>query len=188
MADYKFLTKPAPKDTTTSDKGMGKTQFLSRKIIDLLNFRINAEEESSRIYLAASLSLEDKAYFNAAKLYRKYSNEELAHADKAREYLLSFNILPETRPIQSVKTDYEGLVDIIYATLDHEALVTQQCKELAKAALDEQDFLTFNLAQFYLAEQQEEMMKSFDLMNHLETFGTDKIALKLLDDYIEELL
>lgn len=163
-------------------------RFLSEEIVELLNFRIIEEEKSSRIYLAISLWFQDKAYFNLAKLYKKYSEEELKHGDKAREFLLSFNILPETRPIPNVSNDFLSVSDIIDKTLEHEALVTQQSKDLAKAALAEQDFLTFNLAQFYLSEQVEEMNKVWDLKNHLESFGTDKIALKLFDEFVETYL
>lgn len=166
----------------------GKYVFLSERIIGLLNFRINQEELSSRIYLAFSIALQDKAYFNAAKLYKKYSDEELSHANKCREYLLSFNILPKTQPIESVENELKGLKEIIYKTLEHEALVTEQCKELAKACMEEGDHLTYSLAQWFLSEQVEEMEKSWDLVNHIETFGDDKIALKLLDNYISELL
>lgn len=177
------------KGTSSQSSGAQKPYtFLSDKIVDLLNFRILEEEKSSRIYLAFSLELQDKAYFNAAKLYKKYSDEELVHANKAREYLMSFNILPKTQPIPSVENEVGGLVEIINKTLEHEALVTQQCKDLAKAAMEDGDYLTFALAHFYLEEQREELEKSWDYKNHIETFGTDKIALKLLDDYIGETL
>lgn len=173
-------TKPVTTKMTNS--------FLSNEIVELLNFRINQEEESSRIYKAMSLWLDDKAYFNASKLWQKYSDEELKHAEWAREHLLSFNIRPETRPINPVPNDFSGLDDIIYKTLEHETLVTQQCKELAKVSQAEGDTLTYTLAHKYCAEQVEEMKKSFDLVNLLEVYGTDKLALALLDHQLESYL
>ena len=184
MTNTELLKKAmANKSTITS-----KSNFLSDKIITLLNYRINQEEESSRIYKSMSIWLDDKAYFNASKLWDKYSGEELKHADWAREHLLSFNIRPETQPIKEVPNDFSGLDDIIRKTLEHETIVTNQCKELAKAAQDEGDTLTYTLAHKYCAEQVEEVRKSFDLVNLLDTYGTEKLALALLDHALESYL
>ena len=162
--------------------------MLSDNIIDLLNFRINEEEKSSRIYLAMHLWLEDKGYFNSSKLWKKYSEEELKHADWAREFLLSFNIKPETRPIDDVQNDFSGLDDIIHKTLEHEIVITNQCKDLSIAAFNEQDMLTFTLGQKYVAEQVEEIAKVHDLLNLLEVYGSEKLNLALLDHEIERFL
>lgn len=87
-----------------------------------------------------------------------------------------------------VENEYTGLDDIIRKTLEHEMKVTYECKELAKAALEEMDMNTFVLAQKYVKEQNEEVRKSFDLLNLLDTYGTDKLNLALLDHAIEDML
>lgn len=176
-----------PKSKPVSNSYTNAT-FLSSTIIELLNFRINQEEQSSRLYKAMSLWLEDKGYFNAAKLWSKYSDEEIKHADWAREYLLSFNIRPETRPIETVMNEFTGLDEVIYKTLDHEIMVANQCKELAKVSQSEGDTLTYTLAHKYCSEQVEELKKSYDLVNLLEVYGTDRLALALLDHQLESYL
>lgn len=178
------LLKKAMSNKTTS----AKSNFLSDRIITLLNYRINQEEKSSRIYKAMSLWLDDKAYFNASKLWDKYSGEELKHAEWAREHLLSFNIRPETQPIEEVPNDFTGLDDIIRKTLEHEILITQQCKDLAKTSQDEGDILTYTLAHKYCAEQVEELKNSWDKMNLLEIYGTEKLNLVLLDQALSKYL
>lgn len=162
--------------------------MLSDNIISLLNFRINEEEKSSRIYLAMHLWLEDKGYFNSSKLWKKYSEEELKHADWAREFLLSFNITPETRPIGEVQNDFSGLDDIIHKTLEHEIVITNQCKDLSLAAFNEQDMLTFTLGQKYVAEQVEEVAKSFSLVSLLDQYKDVPLGMALLDVAIKELI
>lgn len=165
-----------------------KSSFLSGNMVELLNYRIQQEELSSRIYLAMSVSLDDMGYKTASKLWKKFSDEELSHANKAREFLLSFDILPETRPLESVKQDYKGLPEIIRDTLKHEELITTQCQELSKKSLQENNMLVFSLGQFYCAEQVEEMSKSFDLVNLLDLYGEDKLALKMLEHELESWL
>src|SRR5260221_2271468 len=77
--------------------------LISPESITLLNFRIREEEISSRIYLAMSLWLENNAFLGAAKLWRKYSNEETTHAEWARKYLLSLGITPEVPALDSIR-------------------------------------------------------------------------------------
>lgn len=185
MTNTELLKKAMANKTISTST---KSNFLSDKIITLLNYRINQEEESSRIYKSMSIWLDDKAYFNASKLWDKYSGEELTHANWAREHLLSFNIRPETQPIKEVPNEFSGLDDIIRKTLEHETMVTNQCKDLAKATQDEGDTLTYTLAHKYCAEQCEEMKKSWDLINLLETYGTEKLNLALLDHQLESYL
>jgi ferritin len=164
------------------------SSLISPRIKELLNTRIQREELSSRIYLAMSIWLEDKAYLNSAKLWKKNADEELTHAGWAREYLLSLNLLPETRPLEEVQNEYESLGDIIRKSLEHEILITQECSELAKACMEEGDFLCFSLAQKYMSEQKEELDKSYTLNSLLENYGEDKLNLALLDHEIERFI
>lgn len=157
---------------------------MKKEAIELLQYRIQQEELSSRIYEQMSLCLEDKAFFGAAKLWKKYSLEELGHAQWAKDYLLSFDIKPELRKLDAPVYEYPCICDIIKATLEHEQAITLQCNELAAKAHEIGDYNLVALALKYCTEQTEELRKSFDLVNLLETFGTDKIALKLLDEQL----
>jgi ferritin len=157
-------------------------KVISDGIVKLLNYRINQEEQSSRIYLAMSIWLDNNGFTGAASLFKKYSTEELAHADKARSYLLDLNINPETRPLVAVVEDFDSLPQILEMAFRHEVDITNQCKELANACNINQDFITMNVALWYLNEQVEELAKTQLWLDKLESFGRDKIALRLLDN------
>lgn len=165
-----------------------KRRELSKKLKDLLDYRIEQEEMSSRIYLAMSLFLDNEGYSNSAKLWKKYSDEELAHADKVREYLLSLGIQPCVPALSKPEEDFEDLAEIIMLSYEHEVDITNQCEELTKACQEEGDFLISQLGFWLMTEQIEELNKSQDLLDQLKTFGSDKIALRLLDNYIGELI
>lgn len=154
--------------------------LISDKTIELLNYRIEQEDYSSRLYLAMSLWLNNAGY-ECHTLWRTYSQEEAKHADWAREYLLSLGIQPKTCALKDADCDCKDFVEIINKTYDHEVEVTKQCKELAAHAMSEGDHLLYPLAMKYMQEQIEEMDKVTTLKDKLESFGTDKIALKLLD-------
>ena len=160
--------------------------IINDKIIGLINYRIQQEEYSSRLYLAMSKWLNFNGYFGAAKLWQKYSDEELKHAGWAYSYLEDLNILPIVPALDNPPSEFEGLCNIIHDSLDHEVDVTNQCSELAKSALAENDFMTLELAQKYLKEQVEEIAKTTYWVDRLEAFGETPEALRLLDNEMGE--
>lgn len=159
--------------------------LLSEACLDLLNYRIEQEEYSSRLYLSMSLWLNDNGYKNAASLWKKYSEEEQTHADWAKTYLLSMGVQPHTCALEAPGDDYVGFPDIIRLSFDHELEITNQCKDLADTAVIAKDHMLYTLTHKYLAEQVEEHSKMQDLVDQLETFGEDKIALRLLDNSLK---
>jgi ferritin len=173
MSVSEILDSKGIKMPMSSDK-------MSQGCIDLLNFRINEEEKSWRLYEDMYLWLEDNGYVNAAILWREYAMEELTHADWAKKYLLGLGVKPELLPMPAVNGNY-SFPSIIKDSYDHEMTITKQCQELAKYALGKGDFMLLELAQQYLKEQHEELSRQQNWVDQLEAFGSDNIALRLLD-------
>lgn len=160
----------------------GKNPMISDEVISYLNMRIEQEELSSRMYLSMSMWLNNKGYTGAASLWKKYSQEELTHSDWSREYLLAMGVQPDTPALKSPSQNYQGLPQIIKLSYEHEITITKQCKELASNAMKKGDFMLFELAGKFLKEQIEEHDKMQNWMDKLDAFGTDQIALRLLDN------
>lgn len=161
-------------------------ELINQETIQLLQYRIQQEELSSRLYEQMSLYLNDKGYLQFAKLYKKYAEEEMKHSQWSKDYILSFGIKPELQRLDSPECEFDGLPDVINKTLEHEIEISKQCKSLAKFANDNADYLLFDLAMKYCKEQIEEIEKSENLKSLLETFGTEKHTLLLLDSHIGE--
>lgn len=155
--------------------------IISQRITDLIQFRIRQEEQSSRIYKAMATWLEFNGFSGAAKLFKKYSDEELDHASWAYKYLQDLNILPVVPAQTEPQNEFKGLPQIISLGYQHELTITNQCKELYNASIEEKDQLTYQLALKYINEQVGELGKFQTLLDKLESFGTDKVALRLLD-------
>lgn len=160
--------------------------FISKKIEGLINFRIVEEEKSSRLYLAMSKWLNFNGYTGAAKLWKKYSDEELVHTNWAYSYLEELDLLPVVPALEMPQCSFKGLVDICKASYDHEMLVTKQCNDLAIAAQAENDYMTVQLAQKYLAEQTEEIGRQAYWLDRFEAFGDSPEALRFLDNEMLE--
>ena len=159
-----------------------KNPLLSDECIKVLQYRIQQEELSSRIYQSMSLWLNNEGYTGAASLWMKYSQEELTHANWSREYLLAMGITPEVPMLAAQPSSYQGLSQIIEQSYDHEILITKQCKELADKAFKAGDHMLYTLALQFTKEQVEEHDKMQTWIDKLEAFGTDKLALRFLDE------
>ena len=155
--------------------------MITQDCIDLLNYRIEQEEFSSRVYLAMSVWLLDKGFDNIGSLWRKYADEEMKHADWARTYLLSLGIRPDTPALERPQTDFEGWGEIIRLTHAHEIEVTRQIKEFADKMVEIKDHMLYELTLHYLKEQVEEMDKTQGWMDKLETFGENPDIFLMLE-------
>ncbi len=166
----------------------GKNILLSSECVDYLNYRIQQEEYSSRVYLAMSMWLDDNGYVNAAKVWKKYSTEELLHSDWAREYLLAMGVQPLTSKLDQPKQSFSGLPDIIKESYTHEISITKQIKSLADDSFKKGDHMLYELALRFLKEQAEEHGKMQNWIDQLNAFGEDKIAMRLLDHEMKDYL
>lgn len=164
----------------------GKNPMIDDSCITFLNYRVQQEDLSSRIYLAMSLWLNNNGYLNAAKVWKKYSEEERGHADIARDYLLNMGVQPATAPLEQPQDTFTGLPEIIRKSHEHEIQISMQCQELANHALKDGSHMLYELALHYLREQNEEMGKTQDLVDQLNAFGEDKIAMRLFDHQLGE--
>jgi ferritin len=164
----------------------GRNPMIDDSCISFLNYRVQQEDLSSRIYLSMSLWLNNNGYLNAAKLWKKYSEEERGHADIARDYLLNMGVQPATPSLEQPAESFTGLPEIIRKSHQHEIEISMQCQDLANHALKDGSHMLYELALHYLREQNEEMGKTQDLVDQLEAFGEDKIAMRLFDHEIGE--
>ena len=170
----------------TPVKDTKSKSLISQKLIDLCNYRIQQEEYSSRLYSAMSRWLDDKSYVGAAKLWKKYSDEELAHAEIIYGFLLDLGIRPVTPELAKPQQDFKGLVDIVNLSYAHEVDIYHQCVELAKAAYDEGQFMLYPKALKLTEEQVEEVGKLQLWIDMFESFGTEQITLLHIDEKMGE--
>lgn len=184
MASKTNRNKKSTTNTSRDNKKKARiaNPFVDEELIALLDYRIEQEEQSARLYHAMSLWLNDNGFMGAAQQWDEDSKGEMAHAQWAKEYLLDMGIKPRVPALVEPPQFYEGLDDIIYQSYEHELEVTEQCNKLAKYAATSGNYLLYQLTMKYMQEQQEELGKLQTLMDKLEAFGTDKVALRLLDN------
>ena len=156
--------------------------MLDKKVIDILEYRINQEQLSSRIYEQMSLWLDNKGLKNFATLYKNYSDEELVHAGFAKDFLLAYGVNPCLLKLEAPISDYTTLQEIIDITLEHEIEITRQCNLLNVFACEEKMGTLQSLALKYLTEQIEELDKS-QTLSDLSKLTTDLLG---FDNWVGE--
>ena len=161
---------------------------MDKKLVTLLNYRIQQEEESSRIYEQFALWLDNKGFKNFGKLYYKYAEEELGHAKFAKDFLLAYGIEPDLKALPAPVLKFNSLKEILKLTLEHEQEITKQCNELAKEANKAEHYPLFELALKYCREQVEELDKAQTFVDQIETFGDSKEAMLTLEHNVKDLL
>jgi ferritin len=150
--------------------------------IEILQYRIQREQYSARIYEQMYLWLENRSYFNAAKLWKRYQAEELEHATWAIEYLLRHNVTPEIRELEEPKHDFTSLKEIVNLSFEHEQVITAECEELTASALEWKCFPLMELGLRYNKEQTEELSKFLDLID-ITNLSNDNL---IIDTYIKD--
>ena len=163
---------------------MDKSNLLSKKIVDTLNYRIQQEDFSSRLYEQLALWLNDNGYLNTSSLYKRYASEESNHADWAKSFLLDYGVTPTLLKLESPEMEISGLKDVFEVTLEHELEITKQCEELATTALKEGNHVLYHLASKYCGEQQEEIGKAITNLDILK-LSSDML---IIDHYIGDKL
>ena len=132
--------------------------------------------------------LDYKGFKNFAALYYKYASEELTHAKFAKDHLLAYGIQPELTKLPAPDYEFNSLKEILVLTLKNEHEITDQCNELAKAAMELNDFPTMTLGLKYCAEQVEELDKAQTFVDQMETFGDSKEVMITLEHNVKDML
>ena len=129
---------------------------ISDKLEAMINLQIGREEDSSRLYRAMSLFLDDMGWKYGAQLWMKYSEEEMTHAKRFWNYLLDRDALPQVVQLSAQKPTLTCVTDVIAQTYPHEIQVSKWINEIALAALAEKDLTTYQMLQWFINEQIEE--------------------------------
>lgn len=132
---------------------------LTPAMTTLLNTQIMNELYSANLYKQLSAWLDDNNWSNGAKLFLKYGNEEVVHADTVISYMYDMNCKVDVAAIPKATVAAKAIRDILNASLQHEIVVTEQWRGIAKQAMTEGDFTTLTIAQEFMKEQVEEETK-----------------------------
>ena len=155
--------------------------MLKEKMLNALNEQINAEQYSSLLYLSMSSWFQDKGLPGFANwMYIQYQ-EEMTHANKLFTYVVDRGEKPVLKAIDQVPVEWEGIIEIYEATLQHEQHVTALIDNLVDVAIEVKDHATQSFLQWFVDEQVEEEAIVDAVIQDLKRVGDFGPGLFLLD-------
>ena len=154
---------------------------MSKKMTDALNEQIKNEYYSAYMYLAMSAYLADLGLPGFASWMRVQAQEEVTHANKMYDYVLSRGGKIELKTIVAPPKTWKSVLDVMQAAFAHEQFVTKCINEMTDLAVKEKDHASQIFLSWYVTEQVEEEENFTDLVNALKLIKGEGQGLLMLD-------
>jgi len=155
--------------------------MISQKMQDALNAHVTAELYSANLYLAMSSFCDGHSYKGFGRWLRVQYFEELDHAHKMLDYLVTRGGQPAIGAVKAPPREFGSTLNLFEAVLEHERHVSQSIDELHRTALTEKDTATQVFAQWFVAEQVEEEAVVQEIVDKLRMIGDKSSAALYLD-------
>ncbi len=152
-----------------------------KKMAGALNEQIKNEFYSSYMYLAMSAYFADLGLPGFANWMRVQAREEVTHATKMYDYLLSRGGKIVLKAIDAPPASWKGPLEAMQAGLAHEKFVTKCLNDLTDLAIKEKDHASQIFLSWYVTEQVEEEQNFGDLVNALKLIKGEGQGLLMLD-------
>jgi ferritin len=155
--------------------------MLSQKLQDAINEQIRDELYSSYLYLSMAAYSEDANLPGFAHWMRLQSQEEISHAMKFFDYVSERGGRVVLHAIDQPPTEFESPLGLFEMTLEHEQKVTGLIHKLYELALDEKDYPTQVMLQWFIEEQVEEEDSASRILETMKRIGNKGHALVMFD-------
>ena len=146
-----------------------------------INDQIQAEFESAYLYLALAARMEQLHLKGFAHWLRLQWEEETQHALKFYEFLLHRDGVVELKALDKPTYTADTPLAIFELVLEHEQYITGRINDLYTLAVEERDYASQTLLQWFITEQLEEEEAARDIIDDLRLVGDSGASLFLLD-------
>lgn len=154
---------------------------LSPELTRAYNDQIQLEFESSFAYLQMGADFELRSLPGMASWMRLQSGEEHGHAMKFIQFVLDRGAKLELKAISAPAPTPDTVVASFEVALHHEQRVTKAIHDLYSKALDNHDYASLPLLQWFVNEQVEEESTVSTILDRLKMVGDDRTGLLFLD-------
>lgn len=136
----------------------------SQKVVDTINEQIGYEFSASLQYVAIAAHFSADALPQLAQHFFRQAEEENEHAMRFIKYVVDAGGRVIIPAIDAPKPTFKTAEEAIKLSLDQEVQVTHQINGLVELARSENDYITINFLQWFLAEQLEEVSSMDNLL------------------------
>lgn len=159
---------------------------LKQNIQEALNQHINGEFYSSYLYLAMAAYFESTNLKGFAHWMKVQAVEERDHALRLFDYIYDRGGSVSLKEIAAPKQQWNSPFQVFEETCSHEEKVTQSIGNMVELAQMEKDHATFQMLQWFVAEQVEEEARAQEIMLKLKSLGSSTGGLLYLDKELKK--
>ncbi|MFQ5704942.1 MAG: ferritin [Gemmatimonadales bacterium] len=153
----------------------------NKAVESALNDQIRLEFESAYLYLSMAAYFESQNLPGFAHWMRVQHREELEHAMKLFDFLLASGGRVQLRGLKEPAHDFGSPVAVMEQTLGHEQSITAAITTLYELTLQEKDYPSQLVLQWFISEQAEEEKSVSDIIAQLAMVGDNKPAMLMMD-------
>ena len=150
------------------------TNRLSKTLAAGLNAQMTLEALASQTYLSYGAWAELKGFSGIANFLFRHAQEERNHMMKLLEYILKRGAEVEVISIPAPPPNPVSLNNCFEKIFQHEVDNTKAIYKLVKMSMDEEDWATWNLMQWFVKEQTEEETLALSLLDKIKIAGGEK--------------
>lgn len=151
------------------------------KMFDALNEQIKKEFYSAYMYLSMSAYLADLGLPGFASWMRVQAQEEVTHATKMYDYVLTRGGQVVLKGIDAPPVSWKNPLHVMEEALKHEKFVTKCINELVDTAIKEKDHAARNFLTWFVDEQVEEEQSFGDIVSALKLIKGEGQGLLMMD-------
>lgn len=163
------------------DSTITEVIMFTNRLQNAINDQINAEFYSAYLYLSMSAYFESKDLPGFAHWMRIQYEEEIIHALKFFDFLNDRGARVVLNAIDSPPSEFGEVEDVFANVLLHEQKVTSLIHNLYSLALDEGDYPTQSLLQWFIDEQVEEEKTASDVLAQIRMVKDYPPGILMLD-------
>lgn len=138
------------------------------KVLDALNRQVKWELYSAYFYLSMSSYFESTGLKGFANWMRVQAEEELFHAMKFYDYIISRGGRVKLLQIDEPPSEWASPLDVFENVFAHEQKVTGLINALLDLAIEKKDYATQSMLQWFVNEQVEEEANAEEIVQKLK--------------------
>lgn len=155
--------------------------MIKKNIEKAINDQINEEMFSSYLYLSMAAHFESENLPGMAKWMRVQSHEEMAHAMKFFDYIVSRGGKLHLKAIAQPEKEWKSPLAAFEAAYKHEQHITGCIEKMVDLAQKEKDHATYNMLQWFIDEQVEEEENADAIVQRLKMIKDNPGMLFMMD-------
>lgn len=150
----------------------------SEKVVDAINKQIGNEFGASMQYVAIAAYFAADALPQLSTHFFRQADEEGDHARRFIDYVVDAGGRVVIPGIDAPQPTFQTAEEAIKLSLDQEVEVTHQINALVELARSENDYITINFLQWFLAEQLEEVSSMDTLLKIVQRAGDNLLRVE----------